>query len=834
MALGIGLCFPAQARAQNRAELVDRFLDQVGLVDLQIFHWEKELARPRQDAAKAQEQARRLADLYVSHMLALGDPKKIEEFSARLEALLTKYPQANTPTVQVVRLQGDYNRAEAAAAKWMAEPDDAKARAEASKILARITAELDRIHGSLQQQLKEVDAVLEKIEKTKQKAEINAKEQERNRLAQAAGRATYFSAWSNYYQGLLSRTQPGTGGAEAKKAAKLFRDFLGIERLEKGATAEELNISGEIGSRVALGLALAEMAAGDRTSSEIMFKVLASPEISLEVRDRIGYWQVWSLLKAGYQPAAVETAKKEIAAFKDAYTPGRAALCVLLVRTGFADKNKIDQPLGQLGLVGLVQLRRFDTVRQLIAKYEIPATQQNTLAMQMMTAQGLFDQAEKTKSTADYQKAGEAFQAALKAPDAKQDLAMGAQCQYMLGWSYFRAGQLDKALVEFKTAATILKAAKSPDAGNAAWMAIQTLMQMSKKSPEVKGEAVAALLDFKGSFPSHKNASRADLIILTLQKEMPSPDSLKTTDPNYPEACYFAAQMELIQWRKNKGAAKPVQRAAERFLGLAEAEKRLPWKLEGLHMLVELALAKPDLNEAQLQLSKADAVAGAVEPGARQLIDYHLLKMQLALALKDEAAVKREAAILAKKYKGSPAAEAGLINLARFADEAVKKAPKADLAAKRKEATDIYRQLVEAMGDAPEILKTNKNAVVACSRLANYVFEAEQYAEAAKLLDNLLVVSPRDGGFLRKAGLSHFNLKNFNRSLDCWTPLVNGIKNKESPEWYEAKYHQLASLAKVEANEAREIFKQYELLRPELGPSPWREAFQKLKKELLP
>ena len=53
-----------------------------------------------------------------------------------------------------------------------------------------------------------------------------------------------------------------------------------------------------------------------------------------------------------------------------------------------------------------------------------------------------------------------------------------------------------------------------------------------------------------------------------------------------------------------------------------------------------------------------------------------------------------------------------------------------------------------------------------------------------------------------------------------------------SERWYEAKYHLVGVLAKLDPPHAREVIDQHRQLNPTYGPPPWDEKFGELDKQI--
>ena len=66
----------------------------------------------------------------------------------------------------------------------------------------------------------------------------------------------------------------------------------------------------------------------------------------------------------------------------------------------------------------------------------------------------------------------------------------------------------------------------------------------------------------------------------------------------------------------------------------------------------------------------------------------------------------------------------------------------------------------------------------------------------------------------------------------CPESFYQSFDRKGGQPWTEAKYYQLACLAKLDAAAASKAFKQYQLLYPNLGGPEWKGRFQALGKNL--
>jgi tetratricopeptide (TPR) repeat protein len=187
------------------------------------------------------------------------------------------------------------------------------------------------------------------------------------------------------------------------------------------------------------------------------------------------------------------------------------------------------------------------------------------------------------------------------------------------------------------------------------------------------------------------------------------------------------------------------------------------------------------------------------------------------------------AAPIAQHGGGTPYELPALVVVARATDQAVASAAPADRAAKIATAAKVYGRLTALLGDSTEVLAANKNALAAASRLAQYDEELGDWPRAADRLSRLVLARPRDQRLMRRAGLACFNAGRYPQALEHWRSLLSGLENG-SDDWLEAKYYQISCLQKTDVSAAEKVFKQFQLLYPEVKSTVWREKFAELAK----
>ncbi len=317
----------------------------------------------------------RLTEIYADRLLSARDAKEVADLTAKLTELLKVNPGASTPRVRLTLLEGDYNRAEAHALQWVGDPALAAARASALAELGRCRPELNQVRDEL---FKRIDRLNDDLARLDDGPRRDATERELQVVAQAASRATYFAAWANYYEALV--TPPPAVVVELLRTAQRgFRYLLGVEA---GAIkADEMQgLDAELTARIALGLALVEMAGGELETGKAIF---ARCRAERECRGA-GLGRPLAGVGALAPRACVRRPRQRRSTAVDAMapplTPARGALCSMLIRglpaaaaetepfnPGAGGGAELVDRMTLLGLRGLIRLGRPDLARKLLA-----------------------------------------------------------------------------------------------------------------------------------------------------------------------------------------------------------------------------------------------------------------------------------------------------------------------------------------------------------------------------------------------------------------------------------------------------------------------------------
>ena len=845
------LVIGANARAQrppSDAEAVENFLSRLGLIDLQILHLEQSL-----DATSGQgsriKLAKHLADLYAERLMnSADDAQRSEEIRAQVERLLSKVPEANTPGLNVMLLQADYGRAEKLFNKWLDDPSETAAFEEAKRTFIRIAPELAKYDRQLSVDLKKIQEEMDKIEDERA---LVVKEKEARRIGGFANRAAYFAGWSNYYFGLTKR-DADQAQPEFRAARDGFRKILGISDDE---SYEELEIEWlgleNINRATALvGLGLTEAALGDLKKSRKCFDFLDHVSAPPSLRDHAPFWFLRGMLNMGLIDDAVRFAEDQVKKFAGGATQGKIAFCVAMIRTGFAviGASTADHAqLGKLGVQGLARLGQIGAVRHLMSKQNLKVpTDTGGFYLTWLNGQQQVAKADFTKKADDYKAAAETLEAALAEPEAQTDLLSSGQCRYELGWCYFNSKQFEKAGKHLRDAAAALKTGARAKAADAAWLGFYSYYELSKKESRFVGAAIDALKSYRNDFPDSANAKKADYYLGRLEKKVSAEDSIASLSKvTSGDDNYLATKAELCslyhqQWSKVRAdadkaasAATDVYTSVDQFLTAARRDSDNARKLKSILYGIDVAMRSKtiDLGKAESYLAAAKPFVESVSPTSSSVAQYHYHQFRVAKSRDNNTALNYHANWITENAKGSIYEKSAIITVANQADAEVKSATGTQRRQAIDNALNVYRRLVELSGDSQEKIKSDSQTRIVNSRLAQYEAETGDHASAARRLEKIVAAYPSSRTYLRRAGLAQYRAGNYSAALPHWRKLADGLV-KNTPDWFEAKYHQISSLASSDRNKAKGAMKQFKLLYPLDKIDTWGEKFKALDRDL--
>ena len=866
IATNVCLAVGADDALQTRQQ-VDRFLARLGLVDLQILHLEQSLNTVKK-GSEATKLARRIADLYASQLMRYSaDAARYQEQVAHITILLKRFPEAKTSSLQVMLLQADYNRAESLASRWIGNSTDQNSLTEALGILSRISPSLDQLQTRLNQQanqLKEqLDAYDANLQRANRRRTLNTTgdpngsvevpvtedafqllQSDWRRLQGIANRATYVTAWSLYYQGFLQSAAQNS--PLYAKSRSLFELLLGIEPGEslKDIDSEWLNLETEYLARSVIGLGLAEAITGQIANSRICFQWLDQASVSPAIRDEGSHWYVRSLCHAAAWQEVLAYADRRISRFSGTATNGQLGLCLALVQAAYGSAQDTPQQtaLSDLGLKGLARLQQRTLILGLIARYKIQIGSASGMVLQWIKGQQLLAAAEQSRQPEDYQAAAAILAIALASKDASSQASLRSRCRYDLAMCQFRLGNLAEAGPGFEESVSGLKAAGEAIAVDALWNAFVCYKRLGKDDARYLPRAINILTSIKRDYPQHEYARQADRWTARLMRDS-SPEKvirqLRNIGPEeegYRDAQYDLCTLLHQQWSRQRDSATQaatfangVRQAADLFNKLADKNSDARRHVKVLVLATEVSLLSKDplVELAAGFLDRAKPFAESLPATDSALADYHYQWLRVSQSRARDDSIREHANWLVKHTTQPTYRLVALVSSAQAVDRQLANAKGAQRQALLLAGYQIYHELSQRLGAGREAVLVRKNARVAASRLASYAAALKKFPEAVALLDRLVSAFPKDRNYLKRAGRVQLSAGNPEQALAHWRTLLAGT-TKSSDTWFEAKYHQILCLQKIDKNRAQQVLRQFKLLHPKDGPPAWRERFRQL------
>ncbi|MCC9605394.1 hypothetical protein LOC68_23175 [Blastopirellula sp. JC732] len=833
---------PREALAEEFKQ-VDEYLSRLDLTEQRILLSEAYVEKPIDDQTR-RKALRGLADLYAGRLMEVsGDEEKFAAYRRRVQRLIEKYPAANAPSLQVMLMQADYQRAETAASEWIADPSKLEQKRNATAILRVIAPHLTTAAKQLRD---DISRGFEEVDRMPSGPNAEAREREIRALEGVAGRASYFAAWANYY---LAVIDGGPQSAAVPEGMKLFQGLLDIDGKNYASVDPlQLGLIVEWRARALIGLGLCESLVGDINDSRRIFEILRQSDASPQIIDQSDYWFIRGLLNAKKYDEALAESQRLVSNFQGDGSEGKISLCALIAQVGFhppegAPADKLRQ-LGMVGIVGLAKLGRIGAAIQLLAENQIDVSGDPGFYLLWLEGQRKFAAAEESKDEREYKEAKVLLTKAVANPVAGDAVAL-AECQYVLGWCCYRLKQFAEASGAFRQAIAGLKLTNPQKAVESAWLAFVSLQSLAKEDPRYAAAAIDVLEDLKRDFPESSYAKKADLLIARLQQSRgslrDSIDQLMKIAPDDPN--YLAAQYDLCVMLRQQidqtadhsqkaGYAQQLAKAAD-VLNAKLTDKSTQTDrsraLRTLLMTVDLSgrgFLDPLVGDKGIV--RAAALAAQLPASDGAVAEYHHRALLLAQQKMQPDQILEHVDWILANAPDSAFATSALVVRALDIDRRIQETSTPEV---RTEAFEIYRQLSQRLGYSPKTLQEKKNARVAAGKFAEYAELIGRRADAAAVISSLAEAFPDDRTYLQQAGRAAFDAGKVEIALEHWRKLLLGL-DRGSSEWFEAKFYQLACLAKTDPEGARKVLEQFKLLYPVGGPPLWRDKIKAVEQEL--
>ena len=842
-------CSPAsQLVAQDKNDdAVEQYLSELGLADLQIRQLNDMINLA---PTKRTERAKRLVDLYINELIKdSDDEQRRSRMLTDIKQLLAKVPGARTAGLEVMLSVVNQQKAETYAERWLngklvpdstAPPLGEAARQEAVKILRAAIPQLEQHKRSLEADLDKLDKQIGLLGPGKV---VQDKLKEERQKEVLVDRAIFFLGFSHYYAGVTSPN----GGASFQEARKMFREFLRLEpaNLIAKETAETLGLNISLNALALMVLAQCEMLLKDFGKADACFNLLKDPSVRDADRMQAIFRQGRTLMVAKQFPRALNF-MQDVTRQQSLTNDQQRRLYCFMVKSGVAHPQIADaEKMIHVGLREIATLGDYNVVQHLVKKFEIKLDTLGGFYFSWIKGRMLLAEAEKTKTKAAYLAALEPLQAALRDPGAKQDQASASTCRYQLACCQYFLQDYEASARLFELAGSGLKEANDKNAVNAVWNAIASYLKTFKKNPRSAAKIVALLKSFKADYPRDARAGKVDFLINQIERDSLSRmdavaklEKIPPGDKTYVTARYDVCTLLHEQWgldRSKKDVAvavgKQLAAAIDTYLkvsGQKPSEERLKcclWALE-----VHLSTASENLTAARRHLDLAENIskglpaASQVEAGktpSSHVLTIYYQGLRLAQKTKNAGDAEAKARWLVRNARGHNYEIQAVVHLCKVLEKEANKN-----AEQRREAYELYARLATHYGQTENDLRTKKNAKYVNLQLAHYAHETGAFGEAADVLTIFLSLDPKNEKYLRRLGLANFEAKRYPQALGQWRTLVSGLK-RGSQQWHEARYYQIASLAKTDRSKASKVYKQFEVFYPS-PPSPWKRKYFEL------
>lgn len=846
----LALCFVAP---HSRADDLSTYLEQRGLNQLLAVHLEQQLSSltgEQRDAA-----IRRLADIYAQLLEREIDPVRRVALEERSRQLLEQAPARSADELRLALLRASYRTAEKIAENHrlrLAKPEEVDT---ATRTFGEIAPQLQ----ALREQMKESIQSLERRQSRASGVEANALGESLDRARGLLAQCVFLAAWSLYYQDWLGGTS-----SSVRLAEPLFAELIGAESTMP--SPEDISVdlrSSEAVARSILGMALCKSISSSSATAIAWVTLLTHPQAYEPLRLQAPIWTMAIHLEHREYRQAAEVLDQERSLLPEIPLAWLRLCAVYALEEPRRDRF-VDE-LVRFAVTELAARGELQQVLDLATRYGVNALGDTGFALKYVQGVIKYQEArarhEHVEPTLDeslrslYREASDALKAAAAESDAERYPLAAAACKRLIAWCAYFRGEFLEARREFESAAAALSGA---EAAEALWMAIVSLdkVAQSGRSPESQVDLDGLIDRYITLYPGDSNTAKLLLKRSTRERE-PSPEAvaqLLAIAPDsdvYPAAQARAADMLYQLFRASTDPTRA--QYAGQFLSVAvplisqppnstKADDALARLVIRCRQVLEIALTE---GVERLLAARAafDALqtAGAIDQAAieasRDEIDCRRVQERL---LSDE--IDEASAIAGKLWDRSSNSIWARLAMRSMFKQAYRvwKNPEAS-AAQRDQAIDRVvrdggRVLHEFMDDPAALDRPGAigyYAAVAEATMAQWErTRAVERAEAALFLyDQLLAKRPSSAQYLRAAALLAEATGRPEKALDHWRRIVAGT-NQESPGWYEAKFHQILTLAKLDPSRAREVLNQHKQLHPEFGPEPWGAMLKGLDQQI--
>lgn len=860
--LAFAACAVIAPQPTALADDVASFLEEQGLDDLLAVHLEQQLGQGSEEEQRAT--IRKLAELYATMLETQTDEASRTDLEARAKELLKLAGASDALGLRVALAQATYRQIESIAERHRlrsATPEDVERAAQMTVALAEeLTSVMKHVESRLEDTMRKLGRA--------SGAEASTLADRSEVESRLRDQSSYLLAWTLYYQAWLTNTTE-----PADEAETLFAKVLGTDSPRPAPEDVSVDLRAhESIARAILGMALCKSLTRSSTSALQWIDLLQHERTAEVVRKEVPAWRLAILLEHSDFTGVEQLVKGLEGGLDAAPTPWLRLIAAWALEARQASTDAA--PLARQAMTSLAARGALDHLLDLADRYGAdalgstgfaPLYVQAVLAFQKVRADYPGDKpAADARLQTRFADVADLFKRAVDESDASQYPGAAANAAMLYAWCrYFESKFLD-ASDAFEAAAVV---PANPDPSEATWMAIVCLEYIVSVDENAQlQKRMAGLIDrYLERYPAGKHVPE----LLLRQSYANSSDeremiesllSVPPESPTYHAARQRASLLLYKVFRNARGEDR--KRAAMEFLAVQQPQ--LADELDATQITSQGATTKiaveardrlvircrqvldaattaevNDLNAAMEAMAIIDQLhASAASIPAELANELDCRRVQIELMAGRMPAACAMADTLWTRSASSTWAQ--LATRAVFRDLLLGR-QSSDLADADLETLELIvryggRVIQEFTGQPnalarSEVMTYHVIVAEASFELWQRTHDSERANAALFLFDRLLAARPDDARFLRATAELSGALGQNERALQCWRTLLAGLK-QGSDAWYEAKFHQIETLAAMDAGRALEVLKQHVQLEGGYGPEPWGAKLKVLEAQL--
>ncbi|MBX3403348.1 MAG: hypothetical protein KF699_08060 [Phycisphaeraceae bacterium] len=874
-----------EAEVAGPDDALEAYLRRLNLSTLLARHLEARVASLGRD--QRGPVAERLARLYVDLLERAPTAEERAQWEQRAQKLLRDVPEADGHELRISLVRVLYLRAEETCERArlrMATPEEI---VEAERVLRQVEPQFREIAAKAHRR---VDG-LEKIENLGDATEEMTRQLADARRVRSL--SFFYAGWCQYYLAMLTRPEPGATEALKNfgwllnspngRSATLERLPVSMLRFEHVARAAVgCGLASSLRNADGEAMRWLETVAEAPDVTPAVRAQLLSRQISVLAQARR-----WSDMERLIRKAR----NSDRAGAGENVRPLEVFEARLLAVVTLEADARVSGPqlehLARIALGDLVARGEIGHVLDLTAKFGTAPIGETGFIVHYVRGVKAYDEARAAhrESGSDpdepasrdavvnqYRAAADLLRAALHQSDAANYRPERARAALFAGRAMFYGNDFSAAADLFaqawEHASTVDP--RSAESEEALWLAVVALDRDASRSgaPATATQRRAQTgAIFLQTYPDSPRAARL-LLMRAAAGDVGDDEALRVLEsvpkdaPMYESARRQIARILYNRFRAGTGTERDF--AALRFVTVAE-------ELLAMDRRAATATAGGDKDAAARAVLRArqllDALLGVAAPDAdRALSTLELVRtlaritsldiseheaeltfreLQIALLRARDA----EAAMLAARLANMPTAQREFLPAAdrllyRRAADRFRAARGAE--ARREAAAAVVQfgtRVVEHLpGAGADGTPDNAAAVAVFATVAAAAFElwsaprgaesdegpAEMRDLAMQLDRAILRAAPRNEESLRRLAVTTDAAGDHRAALDCWSVLLAAAPSG-SDAWFEARYHALRVLLKIDAARAKELLAQHKVLYPAYGPEPWGDRIRQLE-----